>query len=355
MKKVLIDLTVLKHINCGLGQIAYNYARYFGENASKMDFEIHLLLPKKYIGAFGDDIYYHNCSELVASFPKLLLPKFDIWHSMHQMCRMLPQYKSTTNILTIHDINFIYEKQGQSLYKHSHKFMRRMKRADRIFCISNFTKNDVLKHFPTDKPLEVIYNGVEFGNVTNERKPDLPFPDYSKFLFSIGQIRWKKNFHVLLDAMKLMPEYNLVIAGEKGSDYADLIEKKIKTDKIRNVFLIGTVHDSEKIWLYNHCEAFVFPSLFEGFGLPVIEAMSYGKPVVSSDKTSLKEICSGHAFLLENFEGAHIADTIRKAIKAYGDDPQLSVSSESYARSYSYERHMEQYIQVYKSILEGEK
>ena len=350
MKKVLIDLSILKHLNCGLGQIAYNYARYFGENAGKLDFEVHLLLPAQYVGAFGNEVHYHKASVLFSLFP-FLLPKFDVWHSIHQMSRFMPSRKSTQNILTVHDINFIYEKKGSKLNKYSRKFTKSINRADRIAFISNFTKTDVLNRFSINKPMEIIYNGVEFGDPKSEKKPALPFPDERKFLFSISQIKQKKNFHVLLDAMKLLPEYDLVIAGEKGSEYSRMIEKRIADEGISNVHLIGTIHNSEKIWLYNHCEAFVFPSLFEGFGLPVIEAMSYGKPVISSDKTSLKEICANHAFILENFESDHIAKKIKEAIKAYTDNPELITQNTQYAKSFTYERHMSEYVRLYKELL----
>ena len=350
MKKVLIDLSILKHLNCGLGQIAYNYARYWGENAGKLDFEVHLLLPKSYFGAFGNDVHYHRSSDLYSLFP-FLLPKFDVWHSIHQMSRFMPSRRSTKNILTVHDINFIYEKEGASLQKYIRKFTRRIERADRITCISNFTRSDVLNHFHIDKPVEVIYNGVEFGDAASAKKPVLPFSDNKPFLFSIGIIRQKKNFHVLLDAMKLMPEYNLVIAGEKGTGYGDMIEQRIATEGISNVFLIGTIHNSEKIWLYNNCEAFVFPSLFEGFGLPVIEAMSYGKPVISSDKTSLKEICAHHAFILENFNPAHIAAKIQEGIDAYAQNPALAQSNTEYARTFTYDHHMKEYLRIYHELL----
>lgn len=350
MKKVLIDLSVLKHINCGLGQIAYNYARYFGENAGNLDFEVHLLLPKQYVGAFGNDVHYHKVSWHYG-ISKYFMPAFDVWHSTQQMCRFMPVRKSTKNLLTVHDINFIYEKRGQTLQKYAGKLIRRMNRADKIVFISNFTRNDVLTNFPTDKPNEVVYNGVEFGDPSSERKPALPFGDDRKFLFSIGQIRQKKNFHVLLDAMKLLPEYNLVVAGEKGSDYADMIDNRIATEGINNVFFVGTIHNSEKIWLYNHCEAFVFPSLFEGFGLPVIEAMSYGKPVISSDKTSLKEICAGHAFILENFEPDHIAAKIKEGIETYAKDPALAESNTEYAHTFTYDHHMKEYLRIYREML----
>ena len=350
MKKVLIDLTILKHLNCGLGQIAYNYARYWGENARNMDFEVWLLVPKQYVGAFGNDVHYLKVSCLY-DISRFFMPRFDVWHSIHQLCRFLPSRKHTANLLTVHDINFIYEKSGDSLKRHTKKFAKRLNRADKVIFISNFAKDDVLSHFTIDKPIEVVYNGVEFGNPKDERRPDLPFADDRKFLFSIGQIRQKKNFHVLLDAMKLMPEYDLVIAGEKGSEYSQMIDKRIADEGISNVHLIGTIRNSEKIWLYNHCQAFVFPSLFEGFGLPVIEAMSYGKPVISSDKTSLKEICADHAFILENFEPQHIAQKIKEGIKAYENNPDLITQNTNYAKSFTYAHHMKEYVRLYKELL----
>lgn len=350
MKKVLIDLSILKHVCCGIGQIAYNYARFWQENAKKVDFEVHFLLPKQYVGAFGNDIHYHKTS-FSYKFCRFFLPKFDVWHSIHQMSRFKPSRKSTKNLLTVHDINFIYEKSGNALQRHTNFFLKRLNRADRIVFISNFAQTDVQRHFPTSKPHEVVYNGVEFGDPVSGRRPDLPFSAEQKYIFSIGQIRQKKNFHVLLDAMKLLPQYKLVIAGEKKSKYSKMMEQRIADEGIDNVFLIGMVHDDEKTWLYHHCEAFVFPSLFEGFGLPVIEAMSYAKPVVSSDKTALKEICAGHAFVLKNFEAEHIADTIKRAIDAYRQEPKLVAENVEYAKSFTYEKHMKEYLRIYKEML----
>ena len=169
MKKVLIDLTILKHINCGLGQIAYNYARFYGENAGNLEFEVHFLLPRQYVGAFGNDVHYHASSWLY-DLSDRFIPKFDVWHSIHQLCRHMPSRKSTPFLLTIHDINFIYEKSGKSLERQTGKFLKRLKRADRIVYISDFTRNDILNHFPTDTPQEIIYNGVEFGDPQQERR-----------------------------------------------------------------------------------------------------------------------------------------------------------------------------------------
>ena len=140
MKKVLIDLSILKHLNCGLGQVAYNYARYYQEHAKDLNMEIHLLLPSSYVGAFGTAVHYHRCCFLYRMFPSLL-PKFDVWHSIHQLSRYFPpRDRSTKNVLTIHDLNFLYEKNPNVQQKDLKKLKRKIDRADKIVCISKYSR-----------------------------------------------------------------------------------------------------------------------------------------------------------------------------------------------------------------------
>ena len=350
MKKVLIDLSILKHLNCGLGQVAYNYARYYQEHAKDLNMEIHLLLPSSYVGAFGTAVHYHRCCFLYRMFPSLL-PKFDVWHSIHQLSRYFPpRDRSTKNVLTIHDLNFLYEKNPNVQQKDLKKLKRKIDRADKIVCISKYSRSDVEKNFQIQQPIEMIYNGVEKISAEGEMKPQKVADSSRKFLFTIGQIYPKKNFHVLLDAMKLMPDYDLYIAGKDTTEYGEMIKKRIREENISNVYIIGEVLHSEKLWLYNHCEAFVFPSLVEGFGLPIIEVMHLGKPVVSSDKTSLSEIGGNHVFYLKSFEAQDIVDTIKMAIEKFYSDSSMAEENRRYAESFSYEKHLERYIEIYNEI-----
>ena len=349
MKKVLVDLSVLKHLNCGLGQVAYNYGRYFGQHAKQYEFEVHLLVPKSFVGSFGMDVHYHISHERYALFP-CLLPKFDVWHSIHQLSRFKPSRRSTHNILTIHDLNFLYEKTAFSQKKYLRRIKRKINRACRVLCISEFAKKDVERVFKVEKDIEVLYNGIEFASVSDEKQPELPSD--KKFIFTIGQIMPKKNFHVLLDAMKLLPEYALYIAGKNSSEYADMIRRRIEDEHIGNVFLLGEILHSEKVWFYHHCEAFVFPSIFEGFGLPIVEAMYFKKPVVSSDKTSLREIGADHVRFLRNFKAKHIASMIKQAIEDFAKDPEVALRNEAYAKSFSYDRHLGRYVEIYRELLE---
>lgn len=351
IKKVLVDLSILKHINCGLGQIAYNYAKYFGEHADEYEFEIHLLLPSSYVGRFGNKVHYHVSLGIYRLFPSLL-KGFDVWHSIHQLSKVIPLDKSVKNLLTVHDLNFLYEKNGRKLERAANRLNFRLQRADKIVAISNFAKSDLLKYCPELKDVEVVYNGVEFGQSDDPGSmPAAPFDGSGKFLFTIGQVVEKKNFHVLLDAMKLMPEYKLYIAGNSSTSYGNMIHERIISEQITNVILLGEISNKERTWMYSNCEAFVFPSMFEGFGLPVIEALSYGKPVVSSKMTSLAEIGSTHVFFMDSFEAQHIADRVRTAVQEYAEHPELAAESIEYARSFTYEKHIKRYLEIYRSLL----
>lgn len=347
-QNVLIDLSVLKNINCGLGQVAYNYGKYFKENEIN-DFSIYLLLPKQYFGEFGNHVHYIESKKIYRSFPRLL-PHIDVWHSIHQLSSFQPPH-SVLNLLTIHDLNFIYEKHGKKAEKYLKKILSEIRYANKITAISQYTQNDIHRIIRNDLDIEVIYNGVEKLNAKDEIHPSFPIDETKPFLFTIGEIKPKKNFHVLLDAMKLMPEYNLYLAGKDDTPYANEIKQRIINENISNVFVTSTIRQQEKIWFYNHCYAFVFPSLFEGFGLPIIEALSFGKPVISSQETSLKEIGSDKVFFLDNFEAEHIANVVKTKSQYFYEHPELVQKNIEYAHSFSYRKHMERYIEIYREML----
>ena len=345
---VLLDLSVLKNFNCGLGQVAYNYGLYLKDKPIP-DINIYLLLPKQYFGAFGDHVKYIESKKIYRSFPRLL-PQIDVWHSIHQLSSFQPPH-SVLNLLTIHDLNFVYEKHGKKAQKYMRKILDEIKYANKITAISQYTKNDIHRIIRDDLDIEVIYNGVEKLNKNDEVKPSYPIDESKPFLFTIGEIKPKKNFHVLLDAMKLMPEFNLYLAGKDDTPYAGEIRQRIANENIQNVFLTSTISQQEKIWFYNHCHAFVFPSLFEGFGLPVIEALMFGKPVISSQETSLKEIGGDAVFFLDNFSAEHIAQVVKEKSEYFYQHPELAEQNIAYANSFSYAKHMERYIGIYREML----
>ena len=142
----------------------------------------------------------------------------------------------------------------------------------------------------------------------------------------------------------------LYIAGNNSTPYAAQIEKMIADKGLTNVHLLGKVSAEEKVWLYRHCEAFVFPSLFEGFGLPVVEAMLFRKPVICSHETSLIEIGGKHvSFFEKGYPAEASAQLIRQAIET-STEKRLD-EAYAYATSFSWTHHMQAYLSLYRSLV----
>ncbi len=355
-KKILVDLSSLKRLCSGLGQVALNYGRYFQEkyNEHNSKYEFTLLVPRKMIGQFGNKVNYLSSDNIIRKHFHLFFPQFDIWQSLHQLSRFSPTSKDTKQILTIHDLNYLYERKGVKRKMKHLKMQNKVDRADEIVCISEFTKTEVEHHLDLkSKRCLVVYNGVERLDLIDisGTKMDVKTP----FFFAIGVIEPKKNFHVLLDLMKLMPDMHLYIAGKESSKprnrfYAGMIRDRIEKENINNVTLLGPVPNDQKVWLYTYCEALLFPSLFEGFGLPVIEAMQFGKPVFSSKKTSLKEIGGKFAYYWDNFEPEHMKSVIDSNLAAFYPNNELVHQVKEYAYSFSYEKHFEEYEKLYEKL-----
>ena len=342
--RILIDLSILKNVHCGLGQVALNYGYFFRDHYTPLaDEQIYLLVPKAFVGAFGDKVKYIRARKIYRVLPWLIGIRFDVWHAIHQLSRYQPF--ANHYVLTVHDFNFMYEKTGPKTKKYLRMVQSKVDRAERVLAISQFAKTET-EHFMQlgGKRVEVIYNGIERIDL----KPEEAMPHvHQPYLFSIGEIKEKKNFHVLLDMMTRLPELQLYIAGKNNTPYADRIRMEILSRGITNVHLLGLVSEAQKTWLYRHCQTFVFPSLFEGFGLPVVEAMLFGKPVVCSNETSLTEIGGDHVTF---FPKGYPADESAQLIATAALTPEQADKNRQYARSFTWERHMNSYLAIYREI-----
>ncbi|GHT77337.1 glycosyl transferase [Bacteroidia bacterium] len=350
--KVLIDLCLLDNLNTGLGQVSYS----FGEALSKVqadDMDFTFLVPKTFAGKFGTQVSYLAVSKKYRYFP-FLLPKFDVWHCISHRARYVPVDFKTKIIFTIHDLVF-HLRQGVQRKRTIRRTQQRINEMDCICTISNYVAGDIRSHFDLKgKTIEVVYNGIQQMDANQEKRPDFIQPERPYF-FTIGQISERKNFGVLLDMMKLMPEYDLYIAGENFREAALQMKAKIEIEQITNVFLPGTVTEEEKNYLYNHSQAFFFPSLFEGFGMPVIEAMRLGKPVFSSTFTSLKEIGKTFSFYWENFEPKYMKTLVLNGLADFYTHPEKIEAQKQYASLFSYEKNVEAYLNIYRKVAKEKK
>lgn len=349
MKEILIDLYKVKNRYSGLGQFSENFAREYARSPL-YGVTTDYLVPDKKLPINSPGIRL-----VKAGFQKRYFPSFnknyDLWHSLHQFPSHQPN-QQTRFLLTIHDLNFLVEKGGAKRKKYLDCLQRNIHKADAITTISEYTRNLVQEHVNLrGKKIQVIYNGITTGD------PAESPPGYvqGKFFFSIGLFNRKKNFHSLLPAMKHFKDHQLILAGDHATAYGR--EMKVQIDQMdlgNQVVLAGKVSDPEKYWLYSNCEAFLFPSLAEGFGMPAIEAMKFGKPVFLSTFSSLPEIGDDKAFYFDKLEEDAMAGFIKEKLAAFHQDPvTFSKEVKAYAEKFNWEKCLGEYKQLYREILDS--
>lgn len=348
--RIIIDCERLKHPHTGLYHFCYNLGKHLMAGTNPEKEEINFFLP-----ANVQDIFGVNTKCIIQKpWHKLILPntgKYDVWHATHQETDYFPRNRKIPLVLTIHDLNILHNKKKSE--KKKKKFLqdlaKKVKRADHITFISSFTKNDALQYIDiANKPSTVIYNGCNIETINNlltpVNAPSVPF------YFTIGTIAEKKNFHVL-PALLVGNDRLLIIAGiTQSKQYKQvIIEEAIKYGVEKRVILIGSVNENDKQWYYKNCEAFLFPSLTEGFGLPVVEAMYFGKPIFLSTCTSLPEIGGEMAYYFNSFSKNDMQLTVQQGLQQYkNSNPAEKIKAR--AALFSWKQAAEQYLQVYRSL-----
>ena len=259
----------------------------------------------------------------------------DIFHSTDFV---LPPVRQARTILTVHDLTFMRlpECAEAGLRAYLNKVVpRSIERADLVLADSQSTKNDLidLLGVSPDK-IEVVYAGVErrFRSMEGEialqrvkKRYGLDFP----FILSLGTLEPRKNFTGLIEAYALMRGsragfhtgqgmadrgLKLVIAGGKGWLYDEIFARVEELGLTGKVIFPGFVADEDLPALYNLAELFVFPSLYEGFGLPPLEAMACGTPVVTSDRPSLPEVVGEGGLIVEATDSQELARAMEQVL-----------------------------------------
>ena len=216
--------------------------------------------------------------------------------------------------------------------------------ANSAYSLSHFL--EVFPHYPKERT-EVVYPASRF----HAESPAPPRPERfarltpDGFWLSVGSIEPRKNHRRILEAYGLtgspMP---LVLAGGKGWLMDDLAVNG-------DVMLTGYVSDNELEWLYRNCFAFLYPSLFEGFGMPALEAMSLGAPAIVSNCTSLPEVTGGTALLVEPLDARSIASAMRRMLSGEVSREALRQSGRERSRQFSWESSAARLLGVYSKLL----
>lgn len=245
---------------------------------------------------------------------------------------VLPLHLPEKSVIMIHDVAFKHLRKSYSYFQYrylnwSTKFA--VKNATKIIVPSEASRDDLVKFFkcPKDK-IEVVYHGFEPPKVSQE-EIDKVFEESeifryfeirkdSPYIFFVGRLESKKNLIRLVEAFddfsKTYPDYRLILAGKRGIGFEKLLKVVNHLRMAEKVIMPGYVTEEEKAALYKYCKVFAFPSLYEGFGFPVLEAFHYEKPVLTSHVSCLPEVAGDAAYYVDPYDREVITAGLEKLV-----------------------------------------
>lgn len=354
MKRIFLESHHLKNRFFGFGQFNNHLIRAMSKiEQNEFKFIIHGTDTDQLRGEFGDQFEYKKYYSF-RRYPLLRIrTKFDLWHSLNQNTKIEPK-KDLPYLLTVHNTSHIKDPDNYSQEKDYIRFQQKLNRASAVTYISEFAKSSTNKFFNVpDVPQHVIYNGNPIREITipDGYTPSVPLK--KPFLFSIGEFTDRKNFQSLIPMLNHLSGFSLVIAGKNGTSVGSKIRSIIVDHGLEErIYLPGKISETEKQYYYQNCKAFVFPSLREGFGLPIIEAMRFGKPVFTSENTSLPEIGGELVFYWKHYESRYMAEQILEGLKKFRKrEDWYRKNLILRARSFDWDESARKYFNVYKSLI----
>ena len=352
-KTIFLESHNIKNPYFGFGQFNYHLIKgLYQQQEDELDITLHakdIDVLKKEFGTTFTYKKYHAYRR----YPLFRISeKYNLWHSLNQNIKIEPK-GNIPYLMTVHDIHFIEENSADPNHERSKRFREKLRRSSALVYISNFAKEDTHNHFDVPNiPEYVIYNGNTILDTEIPADFDPKIIPTRPFLFSIGEFTARKNFNSLVKMLPFLPDFDLVLAGNSDKSYTEEIKATIIKLKLEGrVHITGKISESAKKYYLKNCAAFVFPSLREGFGIPPIEAMRYGKPVFLSNNTSLPEVGGENAFYWDHYNPEYMVKTFLNGMKIAQNDPNFATKVTAHATSFNWETTAKQYLDVYKSLL----
>ncbi len=275
-----------------------------------------------------------------------------------------PLFYFGKKVTTVHDLTLLktYNSDKNWLVYHFKQLLGRAlfwcvgRTSQQIITPSQYTKREYgnFAGIKADK-ITVTYEAVGTSSSARPKKVVLPFQDYIMY---VGQQSDYKNIRRLITAhqeiVRQRPGLGLVLVGAKNKS-ALTNQEWVKKQGYHNIFFSGFMQNEELVWLYRHCQAYVFPSLMEGFGLPALEAMAAGAPVVSSDATCLPEIYGDAAYYFDPYDTADMARKVQEVLDSSELRQKLTSAGYKRVKRYSWHTMAAQTHAVYSQALQRRK
>jgi len=357
----------LKRQYTGIGR----YAFHLVESLSKIDSQsTYHLYARKGLFSFNKNLPRFHANNFVPRIdwfgrgPVEMLRGVDVYHLPSPGALDAPEKAKI--IVTVHDVIFKAFPQGhtpQTIEAGERQFADIQKKAAKIICCSKSTAGDLRKYFqiPTEK-ITLVYQGVDrnvFYPIDDEgRTADQALKNKGiegPFILSVGTLEPRKNLTNLLHAFHALRTKGkfsgkLVVVGMKGWMHHDIGVLVEKLGLTRHVVFLGYVSDRELCFFYNKAEAFVFPSFYEGFGFPIVEAFCCGAPVVTSDVSSCPEIAGNAALTVDPNNPEDIAGAIDRIIHDHDLKKALKEKGLRRAEDFDFQKTARETLDVYEEV-----
>ena len=273
-------------------------------------------------------------------------------------------------VITVHDLSFLRYPRYFSWRKNVWHYLLHVKkllsRFDMIVTISENSKQDIIELTgQREERIKVIYSGIgeEFRMIDKHREGETfekirrKYRMPERFIFSLSTLEPRKNLAGLIRAYEELRreapesgEYKLVIGGERGWKYREII-KTWQTSKFRDdIIMAGYIEPADKAYVYNLAEVFVYPSFYEGFGFPPLEAMACGCPVITSTASSLPEVVQNSGLLVDPNNISEIAAAIGSLISDSGLRRELVLSGLKQAGKFNWPQTVRQYLELFSKF-----
>jgi len=338
--KLIFDIRVLTHNHCtGIE----NYTKYILKNISdRLDINVAKPTSKnKYLAHLWTHFILPFKSGNILFCPANSAPLF------------VP--KSKKLVMTIHDLAFLtYPKSFSRFFRVYYSFLIpfNIKRADKIITISEASKKEILRFFPeVEQKINIIALGIDnkykvLGNIQKKQQ-----------ILYVGSINERKNLIGVIEAFEKLPKelaYNLVIVGNffnlfSLSDKMKKVLKRAKNNK-KIIFKEG-LDDEALINEYNVSTVFIFPSFYEGFGLPPLEAMACETPVVTSNISSMPEVCGDAAIYVDPYDIKDISEKMQSLIGSKHLQEDMIKKGLQRVKSFTWEKSAQQHLKLFKGLV----
>jgi len=285
----------------------------------------------------------------------------------HEPTFVAPYFKKCSTVITIHDLSYKLLPDCYTLRNRLYLewlMERSINSSDKIIAISENTKKDLLLNYKIkEEKVKVVYEGVDeaFRPIADLKNGSLDmvkakYGIRGDFILTVSLISPRKNMVNLIRAFSMLKKkgainHQLVIVGKKGWLYKEVFEEAIASNYEKDIIFCDFVPQYDLVALYNAAGVFVYPSLYEGFGLPLLEAMACDCPVVASNCSSIPEVCADAALLVDPHDPAAFSEAILRILSGVTLRKSLVEKGRVRVSVFPWEKTAEETIKVYNSAL----